>query len=249
MSERPSFRRGDATPARGVGPLLGALLVAVFLGALTTLWPRSPTESLVEVEGDVPAPGTYLVTPPTVDAAVRAAGGAPGADGAREVPDGHRVRVRAGVAEVLPPSEPLLVGLPLDLNTAAVHELTAIPGLGASTAGAIVAHRDLHGPFRNLDALAAVEGLGPASIERLRPFLVVPGATPDPPPNPIDLNTADAAALERLPGVGPVMAARIVVDRDENGPYHRLDDLQRVHGVGPALVAGLVEHAVVSETP
>ncbi len=251
--ERPSFRRKDAPPPRGVGALLAALLVAVLLAAaLTLLKPTTqPAGTLVDVQGDVPSPGTYLVEPATVDAAVRAAGGDPDliADAEQVVPDGHRVRVTGNQAAVLPPSDPLLVGLPIDLNEAQVHQLMAIPGLGPSTAGAIVAHREAHGPFRNLDALDEVPGVGPASLERLRPFLVVPNARPDPPTEPVDINRADASELESLPGVGPVMAARIVVARAEGGPFPTLDALQRVHGVGPALVLGLEGLAVARTEP
>lgn len=60
---------------------------------------------------------------------------------------------------------------------------------------------------------------------------------------PVNLNTADATALETLPGVGPVLAQRIIADRDANGPFTSLDDLARVSGVGEAMVAGLTELA------
>jgi competence protein ComEA len=50
----------------------------------------------------------------------------------------------------------------------------------------------------------------------------------------VDLNTADAAALESLPGVGPVLAARIVAYRDSAGPFASPEDLLRVRGVGQA---------------
>jgi competence protein ComEA len=48
----------------------------------------------------------------------------------------------------------------------------------------------------------------------------------------IDPNTADAAALEALPGVGPARAAAIVAARGD-GPYRTLADLGRVRGIGP----------------
>lgn len=62
---------------------------------------------------------------------------------------------------------------------------------------------------------------------------------------PVSINTAPAAELEELPGVGPVLAARIVADREANGPFASLDDAQRVSGVGPALVASWDGLAVV----
>lgn len=50
---------------------------------------------------------------------------------------------------------------------------------------------------------------------------------------PIDLNSADATALETLPGIGPATAQKILADRETNGPYSSVDDLGRVSGIGP----------------
>ncbi|MBO3093835.1 ComEA family DNA-binding protein [Cellulomonas dongxiuzhuiae] len=55
----------------------------------------------------------------------------------------------------------------------------------------------------------------------------------------VDLNTADAAALEELPGVGPVLAGRIVQRRTER-PFTSVDELDEVSGIGPALLADLL---------
>ncbi len=57
---------------------------------------------------------------------------------------------------------------PLDLNRAGPAELDALPGIGPVLAGRIVAHRTAHGPFRTVDELLAVPGIGPRSLERLR---------------------------------------------------------------------------------
>jgi competence protein ComEA len=56
---------------------------------------------------------------------------------------------------------------------------------------------------------------------------------------PVDLNRADAAALDLLPGVGPATAAAIVRHRDENGPFATVDDLLDVAGIGPAKLEAL----------
>jgi competence ComEA-like helix-hairpin-helix protein len=58
-------------------------------------------------------------------------------------------------------------------------------------------------------------------------------------PEPIDVNRADAAALATLPGIGPVLAARIVAYRDSVGPFPDLDALVAVRGVGPATLERL----------
>jgi competence ComEA-like helix-hairpin-helix protein len=53
----------------------------------------------------------------------------------------------------------------------------------------------------------------------------------------VDPNTASAGLLETLPGVGPVLAARIVEERTRNGPFARAEDLLRVKGLGAATLA------------
>lgn len=51
---------------------------------------------------------------------------------------------------------------------------------------------------------------------------------------PLDINRADEAALDELPGVGPATAAAIVAHRDEHGPFTSVTSLQEVPGIGPA---------------
>jgi competence protein ComEA len=58
-------------------------------------------------------------------------------------------------------------------------------------------------------------------------------ATTAPDDGLVAINLASAAELERLPGVGPVLAARIVADRAARGPFRDVSDLQRVRGIGP----------------
>ncbi|MDN5762655.1 MAG: ComEA family DNA-binding protein [Microlunatus sp.] len=55
----------------------------------------------------------------------------------------------------------------------------------------------------------------------------------------VNLNTATAIQLEELPGVGPVMAGRIVAWRTENGRFSRIEELQEIDGVGPKTYAKL----------
>ncbi len=56
---------------------------------------------------------------------------------------------------------------------------------------------------------------------------------------PVDLNRAMSAELETLPGVGPATAAAIIDDRQRNGPFATVDDLDRVSGIGPSTLARL----------
>jgi competence protein ComEA len=64
-------------------------------------------------------------------------------------------------------------------------------------------------------------------------------------PARLDLNTAMAADLERLPGIGPVMAKRIVEYRQTHGPFKRLEDLRQVKGIGAKTYAKLAPLLVV----
>jgi len=55
----------------------------------------------------------------------------------------------------------------------------------------------------------------------------------------LDLNRAGAAELDALPGIGPVLARRILEHRRRNGPFRRVEELRAVRGVGPNLLARL----------
>jgi competence protein ComEA len=56
---------------------------------------------------------------------------------------------------------------------------------------------------------------------------------------PVDLNAATMAQLDALPGVGPVIAGRIVAWREQNGRFARVEDLTEVQGIGEATFARL----------
>jgi len=62
---------------------------------------------------------------------------------------------------------------PVDLNTAPVDALCALPGVGPKTAAAIIDDRQQRGPFTSVDDLARVKGIGPKKLERIRPFAAV----------------------------------------------------------------------------
>ena len=52
----------------------------------------------------------------------------------------------------------------------------------------------------------------------------------------VDLNAAEWPELAQLPGIGPVLAKRIVASRSAEGPFPTPEDLQRVHGIGPLTI-------------
>lgn len=72
------------------------------------------------------------------------------------------------------------------------------------------------------------------------------GEAPGPDPaGPIDVNTAPAAQLDELPGIGPSLAAAIIAHRIEHGPFATLDALEQVPGIGPSKLSRLRLHATV----
>ena len=135
---------------------------------------------------------------------------------------------------------------------ASVVGLVARPGLVTLPAGARVA-----------DAVEAAGGLlpgaDPASVNLAAPVpdgaqiaVGVPGAPAGPDGGgtaagpgagaaPVDLNAATAAELDALPGIGPVLAQRIVDHRGRHGPFRTVDQLDDVPGIGPAIAAELAD--------
>jgi competence ComEA-like helix-hairpin-helix protein len=156
------------------------------------------------------------------------------------------------VAEEARRRTPLAPGERLDPNLVDAVELARLPGVGPALSDRMVAFRNDRGWIHSADDLLDVAGIGASTLERLRPHLVFssppPGWRP-PTATPgtagvmgnrgserIPVNRASAADLERLPGVGPALAARIVQDRAAHGPFAALEELVRVPGIGPALL-------------
>jgi len=64
----------------------------------------------------------------------------------------------------------------------------------------------------------------------------------------VDINLADSAALQELPGIGPAMALRIIEYREANGPFKRIEDLMEVKGIGEKRFLNLQEMIVVNSS-
>lgn len=133
-------------------------------------------------------------------------------------------------------------------GTLTVHVAGAVadPGLVSVPVGSRVA-----------DAVAAAGGLGPDSdvsgLNLAAPVadgqhVVVPSrraAAPIEEDGRVRINAASAGDLEAIPGVGPVLAARIVAHRAANGPFTVVEDLLDVAGIGEAKLAALRDSVVV----
>lgn len=148
----------------------------------------------------------------------------------------------------------------VDLNHAPRAELLQLPGIGVALADRLEDYRRVHGGFRDIDDLARVPGFGPATRERLRPWVqasvsdAVPNIQPAKPKarskkadllkGPIDINHASQAELQLLPGIGPKMSQRILDERAKM-PFRNVDDLRRVAGIGAKTLERLRPYVIV----
>ncbi len=154
--------------------------------------PRPPL--VVYVSGQVRRPGVYTLPPGSRLADALKAAGGPAREAdleavnlAAPLADGVHLRIPAQGERCPPPPVSEGTGLenapsaggggdpafPIDLNTATAAELEALPRVGPATAARIVAWREEHGPFRRVEDLLEVPGIGPATLERLRPYVRV----------------------------------------------------------------------------
>ena len=189
---------------------------------------------------------------------------------------GYRVAAMSGAQLVT-------LGLPLDLNRATAQDLDALPGLGPALAQRIVDYRQAHGPFKQIEDLSEVSGIGPQNLPKLKPYLglggpeaIAPpdweaamtagksgsgtylesqkerlpgskiGLQPKAPGRVIDPNRASQADLETLPGIGPVLARRIIDYRRVHGPYKKIADLRKVSGIGAKKLEKIKPYVVIN---
>ena len=142
----------------------------------------------VHVVGAVQQPGVYhLAAGSRGDDAVRLAGGATAQADLKQVNlaavlvDGQQLLIPRRGERIPNNSVPNTVpnaprnGVPtlIDINQATVADLDRLPGVGPSTARAIVDHRTRNGPFASVDDLLAVRGIGPAKLAELRALVRV----------------------------------------------------------------------------
>ena len=165
------FGGGAGTAAPAIAP------------ARVTSRPAATRLLVVDVVGDVRRPGLYkLPAGSRVDDAVNAAGGPTrkaqldAVNLAAPIADGQQIVVPRsgadGVAAVPSPAGSSS-SAPLDLNSATLEQLEALPGIGPVTAQKILDYRQQHGAFHAVTELEGVPGIGPAHMAQLK-GLVIP---------------------------------------------------------------------------
>ena len=154
---------------------------------------------------------------------------------------------------ILALSRPLGPSERIDADRASAAELARLPRVGLALAKKIVADREAHGPFGGPAGLDRVPGIGPGLLAAIGPHLAFSGPSAPARTQPItpsqltsgqdapvvDLNAADVASLDALPGIGPSRALAVVRYRDAHGPFRAVQDLAQVPGFGPAALKRL----------
>ncbi|MFT9848601.1 helix-hairpin-helix domain-containing protein [Aneurinibacillus sp. REN35] len=155
----------------------------------------APTTFVIDVKGAVVSPGVYTLSADArVYQAIGMAGGLlPEADakqvnGAQKLVDGMMIYIPLKGEQISPAGHATpgsvtgstpAVGTQgkeeakVDLNTATVEQLQTIPGIGPRKAEAIVQYREEHGPFKTIDSLTGVAGIGAKTVEKMRAGIFV----------------------------------------------------------------------------
>jgi len=176
----PYFSRAQ----QGVLLLLGAALFLLWAWRAHFWLPSAPPPTgplntvFVEVTGAAAHPGVYsFPCSPTLPEVWLKAGapGPPPKDEAK-LPSGSRLEIAPdGRSQISRMSGPqlLTLGLAIDVNRASAADLEALPGIGPVLAARIIAYRQAHGPFKSIDDLEQVSGIGPKKLALIKPYLIL----------------------------------------------------------------------------
>ncbi len=141
-----------------------------------------------------------------------------------------------------------VISQPVDPNTASYKDLTAI-GMPSRVARTLIKYREKGGVYSTPGDLLKVYGFDSSLYSTLKNFLYFRPKKTKPDSNSkipdrifsIELNRSDSLALERLPGIGPVLAARIIKYRNILGGFYSSEQLSEVYGITDSLFAVLTK--------
>lgn len=162
------------------------------------------------------------------------------------------------------PDVPQASLLKIDINTADSADWTQLPGIGKVLAARIVKYRSARGGFQSIEDLSKVYNLSSEVLENIKTQLYVDSLTIPretvarrSKPNfqtgfrgpAIDINTATAAELAKLPGIGTVLSQRIIKFRDSRQGYKSVDELKLVYQLSPEVFNDIRQHLTISTYP
>jgi competence protein ComEA len=145
---------------------------------------EKPLPCAVEIVGEVRNPGIYSFAHAVpVREVIEEAGGLtknlvlPHGFTAGLAPHGAQISIdreptRCAVSQ-MNPAKRFLYFVPCNINTAGIEELVLLPGLGDTTARAILSYREHNGNFTSLDALMNVPGIGQYTVKKMKPYLTL----------------------------------------------------------------------------
>ncbi|WP_438841203.1 helix-hairpin-helix domain-containing protein [Actinoplanes auranticolor] len=226
----PRSRLGAFDPGRRGVKALAAVAVLVVVIAALLAWRARPRVDPVAPPRIDPAAADASLTDAADDAdpatsAKAAPGAKPSAPAAVVVAVGGKVR------------KPGLVHLPSGARVA-----DALQAAGGANPGVDVAPLNLARKVTDGELIMVGVTLAPGSAPTAPAGPAAPG---QPGAGPINLNTATLADLDTLPGVGPVLAQRILQARDAQGGFRAVSDLRQVSGIGAARYEQLKELVTV----
>lgn len=134
----------------------------------------------------------------------------------------------------------------VNINTAGIDHLVTLPGVGKAIAGRIVESRQTEGPFRTINDLTRVRGIGDKTLEKLRPMIAVgggdaglgsprpPGAKAERPPTTPKPAAARPPPLAAGAGAGKAFVGAVNVNTAT------ADELRALPGIGPKTASAVV---------
>jgi competence protein ComEA len=147
---------------------------------------------------------------------------------------------------------------PFDPNTIDAETWERL-GISKRTARTIINYRNKGGKFRSPEDIRKIWGLHKDDAERLIPYVVIAGSKPSAIPAqqipvaslsiqkqtiPIDINTAGVEEWKSLPGIGEVLAARVVKFRDKIGGFLSVEQVRKTYGISDSLFSVIVPYLV-----